>query len=682
MQINNVLDKHQKKLLLKSPYYKQLVFESIMKKNTFKISIFFLLLMSFLGFSQTELQKKIIQKESNKEALLYIIDRLKKEHNENYSKTLDFAKKKGWKKRYTDSLGNFYELKEVTKNGYPLYYTSSNVGSAFTSRANKLMPNGGLGLNLTGKNLYVGVWDQDNAKINHKDFGGRAFVFDNNTNPIAYHSTHVTGTIISSGANSSQGSGRGIAYESYAYISNWTNDIAEMATLANNNGLLLSNHSYGLAAADATFPEYIFGAYRPDSRNLDEVTFNAPYYQPVIAAGNDRNKSPNINATKQGYDLLTGFSTAKNAIVVAAVAELSATGYTGPMDVVMSNFSSWGPTDDNRIKPDIAMKGIGVYSTSDAADNISYGTLSGTSMAAPGVTGTLLLLQEHFLNNSTENFMRSATLRGLIIHTADEAGEADGPDPRFGWGLLNAEKAAVLITNAFQGAKKSTIQEFDSRASTDPALSNGGTYIKTVKASGSESLIATLSWTDRAGIANTGTLDLKDPVLINDLDIRITKGPVTYFPWRLNESKSLPAIKADNNVDNVEKIEVKDAAEGLYTITVTHKGNLTGGSQDFSLIVSGIDQNNLALNELEIKTIKVWPNPTFGKVNVSLQSDSSEDADISVYTLLGQRIIHKKLNVSNGEVYGEINLEKYSSGVFFIRIIQGMKESTLKIVKK
>jgi hypothetical protein len=183
-------------------------------------------------------------------------------------------------------------------------------------------------------------------------------------------------------------------------------------------------------------------------------------------------------------------------------------------------------------------------------------------------------------------------------------------------------------------------------------------------------------------VANTGTVDLKDPVLINDLDIRITKGADTYFPWRLNDIKSSPAIKADNNVDNVEKIEVKDTAEGLYTITVTHKGNLTGGSQDFSLIVSGIDQNNLALNELEIKTIKVWPNPTFGKVNVSLQSDSSEDADISVYTLLGQRIIHKKLNVSNGEVYGEINLEKYSSGVFFMRIMQGMKESTLKIVKE
>jgi hypothetical protein len=348
----------------------------------------------------------------------------------------------------------------------------------------------------------------------------------------------------------------------------------------------------------------------------------------------------------------------------------------------MSNFSSWGPTDDNRIKPDIAMKGIGVYSTSDAADNISYGTLSGTSMAAPGVTGTLLLLQQHFINNSSDNFMRSATLRGLIIHTADEAGEADGPDPRFGWGLLNAEKAAVLITNAFQGGKKATIQEFDSRVSTLPALINGGSYSKTVKAVGTQPLIATLSWTDRAGVANTGTVDLKDPVLINDLDIRITKGAETYFPWRLNDIKSSPAIRADNNVDNIEKIEVRDAAEGLYTITVTHKGNLTGGFQDFSLIVSGIDQNNLGLNEVDAKTIRVWPNPTVGKVNVSLQSDSSEDAEISVYTLLGQRIIHKKLSVSNGEVYGEINLEKYNSGIFFMKIMQGMKESTLKIVKE
>ena len=32
------------------------------------------------------------------------------------------------------------------------------------------------------------------------------------------------------------------------------------------------------------------------------------------------------------------------------------------------------------------------------------------------------------------------------IHTADEAGPAEGPDYMFGWGLLNAQAAATLIS--------------------------------------------------------------------------------------------------------------------------------------------------------------------------------------------------------------------------------------------
>jgi len=43
--------------------------------------------------------------------------------------------------------------------------------------------------------------------------------------------------------------------------------------------------------------------------------------------------------------------------------------------------------------------------------------------------------------------MRSSTLKGLVLHTADDAGNA-GPDYIYGWGLLNMEKAAKVILNA------------------------------------------------------------------------------------------------------------------------------------------------------------------------------------------------------------------------------------------
>jgi hypothetical protein len=62
-----------------------------------------------------------------------------------------------------------------------------------------------------------------------------------------------------------------------------------------------------------------------------------------------------------------------------------------------------------------------------------------------------LLLQQHHINLFQQP-MLAATLKGLILHTADEAGFADGPDYQFGWGLINAEKAANVLTNINQSS--------------------------------------------------------------------------------------------------------------------------------------------------------------------------------------------------------------------------------------
>ena len=649
-----------------------------MKKNTFKIIALFAIAFSASSYSQTNKEKSVIISQTNVSNLSKLKAKFIEVQAGKYKKAVALAKQNGWPIRFTSPDGNYSELKEVTENGFPLYRVTRNEGSAFTSRVTKLRPNGGLGLNLTGKDLFVGVWDQDNATIAHEDFGGRAFVYDNNTNPTSYHSSHVTGTMISSGVNSVNRSGRGIAYEAYAYVSNWNRDLEEMTELATNNGLLLSNHSYGLLATSTSFPEYIFGAYRADSRDLDQVTFDAPYYQPVIAAGNDRNKVPNINPSKDGYDLLTDFSTAKNAVVVAAVEGLNVIGYVNASSVVMSNFSSWGPTDDNRIKPDIATKGVNVYSTTNAANNKGYGTISGTSMAAPGVTGTLLLLQEHF-RNITTGFMRSATLRGLMIHSADEAGDANGPDSKFGWGLLNAEKAVGLISNAYKTNSNVIIQEFDSR--TSPLL-QGNVYTKIVKAKGNEPLVATISWTDHPGIANNGTVDLVTPVLVNDLDIRIVKGTDFFFPWRLNDVRSQPAIKADNSVDNIEKVEVDSPTSDLYTITVSHKGTLRGNTQDFSLIISGLEEITLSNNESDFKYLNIWPNPMDDLINIFVQSDLSDDIYLEVYNLLGVKQMIKKINSQNNTFTDTLYVDSLSPGFYVFKIKQGKKESSWKMVKK
>jgi GEVED domain/Subtilase family/Bacterial surface protein, Ig-like domain/MAM domain, meprin/A5/mu/Secretion system C-terminal sorting domain/Fibronectin type III domain len=343
--------------------------------------------------------------------------------------------------------------------------------------------------------------------------------------------------------------------------------------------MLISNHSYGFRAD--LIPDYYFGAYITESRDWDQIMFNAPNYLMVVAAGNDGNDNSSNGAPLNGnssYDKLSGHATSKNNLVVANANDANIDGNGNLVSVSINSSSSEGPTDDLRIKPDITGNGTSVYSTYESSDT-AYNSITGTSMASPNVAGTLLILQQH-ANNVNGNFMRAATLKGLALHTADDVG-AVGPDAIYGWGLLNAKRAAQVITN---NGNESRIEEL--------TLTSGQTYQITVDSDGVNDLMASISWTDRAGTATTAT-NSSTPVLVNDLDIRVTKGGTTNTPWKLTGVNSNGT--GDNNVDPYERVDVANAT-GTYTITVTHKGSLTGGSQNYSLIVTGLTGTPVVCN--------------------------------------------------------------------------------------
>lgn len=492
--------------------------------------------------------------------------------------------------------------------GQPVYNTTFNVNAAISTATNLVHPTGGQGFALTGQGMIMGIWDGGRVRPNHQEFaGGRAISKDGASNNN--HATHVGGTMAAGGA---VGSARGMAYQGILHSYNWNNDNAQMAAEA-ADGLLISNHSYGPAAgwrssggtwywygdpSISQTKDWKFGFYGTAARNWDIIAFNAPYYLIVNAAGNSRNTGPqnqptgfywngnnwvanqvvrDINGAPQGYDTLPGYSMAKNIMTVGAVNNVTG-GYSGPQSVVMSSFSSWGPTDDGRIKPDIVANGVQLYSPV-ANNNSAYATYSGTSMASPNASGSLILLQQHHQNLFAGQRMRAATLKGLAIHTADECGPNPGPDYAFGWGLLNTLRGAQTITKA------STVDT----VLTESVLTNGGEYWMVVYCTGTEDLRATLCWTDPPGTVSNPALNDTTPKLVNDLDLRITRfDGTTFFPWRLNvNNPSAAATKGDNVVDTVEMVDVDQTLAGYYIIRVTHKGNLSGGSQAFSLIVTG-----------------------------------------------------------------------------------------------
>jgi len=541
-----------------------------------------ILLCSFLltagvAFSQTEAQKQEITSRYNQEELDALQKRLVAKNQHQKQETNNLATQRGLQKRVVLADGGVAELQYIADDGSPIYYRTFNVNAAKSTRADYLNSGGGLGLSIDGQNMTAYVWDGGHARVSHQEYDGaggsnRVSVEDaasEGGTQLNYHAAHVTGTIAASGV---QANAKGMAPQSRVRGYMWNNDIAE-ATSAAANGMLLSNHSYGYRSD--MVPDYYFGAYIQESRDWDELMYDAPFYLMVVAAGNDGNNNSYNGSPLNGnssYDKLTGHSTSKNNLVVANAQDANIDSNGNLVSVSINSSSSEGPTDDLRIKPDITGNGTSVTSTYDSSDS-AYGTITGTSMASPNVTGTLLLLQQHY-NNLNGSFMRAATLKGLALHTADDAGPA-GPDAVYGWGLLNAKRAAETISAEGTSAK---IEEL--------TLNSGQTYEITVNADGINDLIASISWTDLPGTATTQT-NSSTARLVNDLDIRVTQSGSTFYPYRLTSITSNGT--GDNSVDPYERVNVANAS-GSYTITISHKGSLSSGSQNYSLILTGITE--------------------------------------------------------------------------------------------
>lgn len=609
----------------------------ILKMRIYTYFLCFSLLLPIVSHAQTLEERKNIATFSNRQANSELSKILKKEDLERKIRLQNFINQNP-SFPITKRVGTIglEELLDVLPNGEKIFARTTNAGAATTARATALYNGGSLGINIQGQNMTAGVWDGGNARNTHQEFmvGGNSKITLGDGTNFQPHPTHVAGTIAAQGIFPDV---RGIAFNSSILSYDWDSDLAEMLDQA-SSGLLVSNHSYGTGSLSSL---WFYGAYDSRAREMDNICYNNPYYLPVIAAGNDRNKttapgSVQIN-TKEGYDMIFGHANAKNIITVAAVNQVSP--YIDPSSVVMSPFSSWGPSDDGRIKPDISMKGVNVLSTVSSSDT-ALGYMSGTSMASPGVTGVVLLLQQYH-NQLYSSFMKSATVKGLILHTADEAGFAIGPDYAFGWGLINAQKGAIAIRDKNSTtSNKSVIEEL--------TLNNAATYTKTITASGTTPLKISISWTDPATLItniNTGTVDPTTKYLVNDLDIKVSKNGIDYFPWKLQGMSNTSGVATNtgtNNSDNFERVDI-DNPSGTYTITVTHKGTLSGGSQNFSLIATSDNLATLSTNEAikaNDSNVNFYPNPAKNYIQIN---ENEKDLLINIYDVSGKLVLTSKL---------------------------------------
>ena len=618
--------------------------------------------------------------------------------------------------------GAVQEVADVDENGVPVYLTTHNVNAAISTGANVL---NAAPYDLRGTNaLTLAVWDGGSARATHQEFAGRVSVRDGSAS--IDHATHVAGTMIAAGVVAAA---KGMAPVAPLASYDWNSDKTEMTAagaataseaINSTNKFLISNHSYGYISGwnyvaggtpyrvwewygngtNAASFEADFGVYNTYAQESDSLAFNAPYYLMFRSAGNERNNNPaagqmvalspgNTNVVaydpalhpagdgsyRGGFDTIGYDSVAKNVITVGSVLDAVTSGTRDLSKATPSAFSSFGPSDDGRIKPDVVANGEGLYSSLNSGD-ASYGTYSGTSMSTPNAAGTAALIAQDYVRLFGQA-MRASTLKGLLIHTADDRGNA-GPDYKYGWGLVNGKAAADFVRDHYANPLKARITE-----NTMPT--NGTTITREFVWDGVSPIRATLSWTDPAGTATT-TSDLRSPKLRNNLDLKVIAPDGTqFFPYVMpfvgtwtQESMDLPATTGVNSTDNVEQVYVAaPTVAGVYRAVVSFQGTLAN-NQTYSLLISGAANQAPPAPALQLETVTPASAVSGGVVSLQLSGISLSGVTAVQLTKSGQTPINATgLTMFGEQLSCQVNLAGAAAGLWNVVATKGAETSQL-----
>ncbi len=385
------------------------------------------------------------------------------------------------------------------------------------------------GRNLDGRGVTLGIGDNADAS-SHTDFTGRlinrVFYYPD------YHGTHTAGTVAGGGLLNPKY--KGISSKSQL-VSQWFSDIiTNTPAYITDYGMVSTNNSY--TTAENFCPGE--GVYDVTSNYIDAQSVTYPNMLHVFAAGNDGTQTcspyPNGFAT-----IKSGWQCAKNVITVGNIVGATyALGFA----------SSRGPVNDGRLKPEIMANGTNTIS---CYINDGYGGNSGTSMAAPVVTGVIGLLDQRYRQLNSGANAPSALLKAVLCNGAEDLGNA-GPDFTYGFGFVNARRAVeALETNRY----------------TLGTVSNSGTNTQTITVpTGARRLRVMLCWTDKEAAANAAV------TLVNDLDLTVTEpSSLVHKPMVLNSAPANindTAVERRDSLNNIEQVLINNPAAGTYTIAV------------------------------------------------------------------------------------------------------------------
>lgn len=470
----------------------------------------------------------------------------------------------------------------------------------------RLDGNPGPGATFEGEGQVVAVadtgFDQGSTTNVHPAFTGRvarlyALGRPNNANDPNGHGTHVAGSVLGGGTSATLGfSVRGTAprarlilqsvLDGFGGLGGLPDDLHDLfETPYVDDDARIHTNSWGNIVGD--------GSYNQNSRELDDFVWNHRDCVICFAAGNegvDRNANGQVDPRS-----VTPPGTAKNCITVGAsennrptINESYGQWWSSdfPADPIASDlmaddpegmvaFSSRGPTQDRRIKPDVVAPGTFILSARSRATSGTgwapsqdplYYFMGGTSMATPLVAGCVALVREYLarerhMPNPSAALVKAMLINGARNITGQYMPSESGRIPNYAEGFGRVDMAVTI--GPF--APTDTLALRDEATALDTGEAEPMTV---VVGPNTTSLKVTLVWTDPPG-----------ETLQNDLDliVRAANGKERH-------GNRAPSSSSFDRVNNVEQVAWTGVPAGNVEIIVrAHR--ITQFPQPYALVV-------------------------------------------------------------------------------------------------